>query len=106
MALEPRPAGPRSGTAVSADITAATRAIRVVPRSVNLLAEQGTLQVTVVNGLDYVVDDIRLKLVPNNPRIQIVEQPGPITHRARVAGHRAACRSRPSRPAGPRSTPT
>ena len=67
------------GTAVSADITAATRAIRVVPRSVNLLAEQGTLQVTVVNGLDYVVDDIRLKLVPNNPRIQIVEQPGPIT---------------------------
>ncbi len=67
------------GTAVSADITAATRAIRVVSRSVNLLAEQGTLQVTVVNGLDYVVDDIRLKLVPNNPRIQIVEQPGPIT---------------------------
>ena len=67
------------GTAVSDDITAATRAIRVVPRSVNLLAEQGTLQVTVVNGLDDVVDDIRLKLVPNNPRIQIVEQPGPIT---------------------------
>ena len=67
------------GSAVSADITAATRAIRVVSRSVNLLAEQGTLQVTVVNGLDYVVDDIRLKLVPNNPRIQIVEQPGPIT---------------------------
>jgi hypothetical protein len=67
------------GAAVSADITAATRAIRVVSRSVNLLAEQGTLQVTVVNGLDYVVDDIRLKLVPNNPRIQIVEQPGPIT---------------------------
>ncbi|XKF81088.1 DUF6049 family protein [Humibacillus xanthopallidus] len=67
------------GTAVSADITAATRAIRVVSRSINLLAEQGTLQVTVVNGLDYVVDDIRLKLVPNNPRIQIVEQPGPIT---------------------------
>ena len=67
------------GTAVSDDITAATRAIRVVPRSVNLLAEQGTLQVTVVNGLDDVVEDIRLKLVPNNPRIQIVEQPGPIT---------------------------
>ena len=67
------------GTSVSADITAATRAIRVVPRSVNLLAERGTLQVTVVNGLDYVVDDIRLKLVPNNPRIQIIEQPGPIT---------------------------
>jgi hypothetical protein len=67
------------GTSVSSDITAATRAIRVVPRSVNLLAERGTLQVTVVNGLNDVVDDIRLKLVPNNPRIQILEQPGPIT---------------------------
>jgi len=66
-------------TSVSSDITAATRAIRVVPRSVNLLAEHGTLQVTVVNGLADVVEDIRLKLVPNNPRIQIVEQPGPIT---------------------------
>ncbi|TQM55138.1 hypothetical protein FBY41_4466 [Humibacillus xanthopallidus] len=67
------------GTSVSADITAATRAIRVVPRSVNLFAERGTLQVTVVNGLDDVVENIRLLLVPNNPRIQIVEQPGPIT---------------------------
>jgi hypothetical protein len=65
--------------AVSTAITAATKAIRVVPRSVNLFAERGTLQVTVVNGLDDVVEDIRLKLVPNNPRIQIVEQPGPIT---------------------------
>jgi hypothetical protein len=67
------------GTSVSSDITAATRAIRVVPRSVNLFAERGTLQVTVVNGLGDVVEDIRLLLVPNNPRIQIVEQPGPIT---------------------------
>ena len=34
---------------------------------------------TVVNGLADVVEDIRFKLVPNNPRIQVVEQPGPIT---------------------------
>ena len=74
-----RPGWTTLGTEVSADITAATRAIRVVPRSVNLLAERGTLQVTVVNGLDDVVDDIRLKLVPNNLRLKIIEQPGPIT---------------------------
>ena len=31
------------------------------------------------NGLDYAVDDIRLRLVSTDPRIQIVEQPGPVT---------------------------
>ncbi len=67
------------GTAVTADISAATRAIRVVPRSFNLLAETGTLQVSVVNGLPYAVEDIRLRVVPDNPRVQILEQPGPIS---------------------------
>ncbi len=66
---------------VDADIKAATSAIRVVPRTstINLLAENGTLRITVENGLDYTVEDIRLKLVPDNPRIRIVEQPGPVT---------------------------
>lgn len=66
---------------VDADIKAATSAIRVVPRTstINLLAENGTLRVTVENGLDYAVEDIRLRLVPDNPRIRIVEQPGPVT---------------------------
>ncbi|EWT01012.1 hypothetical protein N865_11885 [Intrasporangium oryzae NRRL B-24470] len=64
---------------VIADTRAATSAIRVVGRTVNFLAENGTLQVTVENGLDYAVDDIRLRLEPTNPRLQVVEQPGPIT---------------------------
>jgi hypothetical protein len=66
---------------VDADIKAATSAIRVVPRTstINLLAENGTLRITVENGLDYTVEDIRLRLVPDNPRIRIVEQPDPIT---------------------------
>jgi hypothetical protein len=66
---------------VDADIKAATSAIRVVPRTstINLLAENGTLRVTVENGLDYTVDGIRLQLVPDNPRIRIVEQPAPVT---------------------------
>ncbi len=64
---------------VDAEIKAATSAIRVVPRRVNFLAESGTFPITVANGLDYAVDDIRLRLVSTDPRIQIVEQPGPIT---------------------------
>ena len=66
---------------VARDIRAATSAIRVVPRTstINLLAEKGTLRITVENGLDYTVQDIRLRLVPDNPRIRVVEQPGPVT---------------------------
>jgi hypothetical protein len=66
---------------VARDIRAATSAIRVVPRTstINLLAETGTLRITVENGLDYTVQDIRLRVVPDNPRIRVVEQPGPVT---------------------------
>lgn len=66
---------------VDADIKAATSAIRVVPRTstINLLAENGTLRITVENGLDYTVDGIRLRLVPDNPRIRVVAQPDPIS---------------------------
>ncbi|MBC9820316.1 DUF6049 family protein [Terrabacter sp. MAHUQ-38] len=65
---------------VATDVRSATSAIKVASRAtVNLLAETGTLQVTIENGLDYTVQDIRLRLAPNNPRIQVIEQPGPIT---------------------------
>lgn len=65
---------------VASDVRSATSAIKVASRAtVNLLAETGTLQVTIENGLDYTVQDIRLRLAPNNPRIQVIEQPGPIT---------------------------
>ena len=66
---------------VASDVRAATSAIRVVPRTstINLLAENGTLRITVENGLDYTVQDIRLRLVPDNPRIRIVAQPAPVT---------------------------
>ncbi|GAA5017725.1 hypothetical protein GCM10023258_04160 [Terrabacter aeriphilus] len=65
-------------SSVASDVRAATSAIKVVSRNVNLLAESGTLQVTIENGLDYAIEDLRLRLAPNNPRIQVVEQPGPI----------------------------
>ena len=66
-------------TSVANDVRSATSAIKVASRAtVNLLAEKGILQVTIENGLDYTVQGIRLRLAPNNPRIQVVEQPGPI----------------------------
>ncbi|MEO5744457.1 MAG: DUF6049 family protein, partial [Terracoccus sp.] len=64
---------------VEAETKAATSAIKVVAQSVNFLAENGTLQITVENGLPYDVEDIRLVLAPTNPRMQIVRQPGPIS---------------------------
>lgn len=66
---------------VAADVRAATSAIRVVPRTstINLLAENGTLRITVENGLDYTVENIRLRLLPDNPRVRVVEQPAPVS---------------------------
>ncbi|WP_343995175.1 DUF6049 family protein, partial [Terrabacter terrae] len=77
---EPR-AWPALANAVAADVRAATSAIRVVPRTttINLLAENGTLRITVENGLDYTVENIRLRLVPDNPRVRVVAQPAPVT---------------------------
>ncbi|MDN5766808.1 MAG: DUF6049 family protein [Humibacillus sp.] len=66
-------------TTVAAETRAATSAIKVVAQSVNFLAEKGTLQITVENGLPYQVEDIRLVLAPSNPRMQVVTQPGPIS---------------------------
>jgi hypothetical protein len=67
------------GNSVAADTRAATSAIRVVARSVNFFAENGTLQITVENGLDYTIQDIRLVVTPTNPRLRVVQQPAPIT---------------------------
>lgn len=70
---------PTLNNAVVSDTRAATSAIKVVARSVNFLAENGTIQITIDNGLPYAVGDIRLVLAPTNPRMQIVKQPAPIT---------------------------
>jgi hypothetical protein len=64
---------------VSADVRNATSAIRVVPHRINFLAENGTLRITLENGLTYAVEDLRLVLSPLNPRMQVLEQPGPVS---------------------------
>ena len=57
---------------------AATRGISVAPQTTNFLADEGTLQVTVVNNLGVDVDGVRLVLSPANPRLRIVSQPDPV----------------------------
>jgi hypothetical protein len=63
---------------VSEAAAAATRGISVAPQTTNFLADEGTLQVTVVNDLGVAVDGVRLLLSPTNPRLRIVSQPDPI----------------------------
>jgi hypothetical protein len=63
---------------VSEAATSATRGISVAPQTTNFLADEGTLQVTVVNDLGVEVDGVRLVLNPTNPRLRIVSQPEPI----------------------------
>jgi hypothetical protein len=63
---------------VSGAASAATRGISVAPQTTNFLADEGTLQVTVVNDLGVEVDGVRLVLDPTNPRLRIVAQPDPI----------------------------
>jgi hypothetical protein len=58
--------------------SAATQGISVAPQVTNFLADEGTLQVTVVNDLGVEVDGVRLLLNPTNPRLRIVAQPDPI----------------------------
>lgn len=55
----------------------ATSGIHVSGQTTNFLADEGVLQVTVVNDLAAPVDDVRLLLTPRTPRLRVVEQPAP-----------------------------
>ncbi len=63
---------------VTTAAAAATSGISVAPQTTNFLADEGTLQVTVVNDLGVEVDGVRLLLNPTNPRLRIVTQADPI----------------------------
>jgi hypothetical protein len=53
--------------------------VQVNPTTVNFLAEEGLIQLTVVNTLDVAVEDLRLNIEPGNGRIRVVEEAEPIT---------------------------
>lgn len=57
----------------------ATQGIRVSAQTTNFLADEGVLQVTIVNDLDVRVQDLRLVLTPGNPRMRVIEQPEPVS---------------------------
>ena len=57
----------------------ATSGISVADQTTNFLADEGTLQVTVVNALTVPVEGVRLVLAPTNPRLRIIDQPAPVT---------------------------
>jgi len=64
----------------------ATSGIRVVSQDTNFLADEGILQVTVVNDLTEPVAGLLLRLSPSNPRLLVLEQPAafPIAARSRA----------------------
>ncbi len=66
-----------------ADLSAGVRdlehAVSVTPQRTNFLADEGVLQVTVVNNLDEPVHDIHVHLAPSNGRVRVIEEPAPIS---------------------------
>ena len=66
--------------------TTATKGIRVVGQDTNFLADEGILQVTVVNDLTEPVSGLVLRLSPSSPRLRVLEQPAafPIAARSRA----------------------
>lgn len=45
--------------------------VRVAPQTINFLADKGKVQVTVVNTLPVGVEDVRIRLVTNDPELRI-----------------------------------
>lgn len=63
----------RAGVVTATEET--TSAIKVSERNVNFLADTGRLQITVTNELDVDVENVKLTLAPENPRLRIDSQP-------------------------------
>ncbi len=53
--------------------------VRINPTTINFLADEGLIQLTVSNDLPVEVSNLRITLTPGNPRLRVVEQPEPVT---------------------------
>jgi len=69
---------PALAAAAAAAGPQATQGIHVADQTTNFLADEGVLQITVLNDLDSPVEGVRLVLTPTNPRLRVVSQPDPI----------------------------
>lgn len=68
---------PRSSAdAVAAEVL---EGITVNPTTINFYADEGIIQLTVVNSLPVEVSDLRVQLTPGHQRLQVVQQPDPVT---------------------------
>ena len=65
--------------ALRADVRTTRGSVHVTPTTINFLADQGTVLVTVVNDLPIAVEDVQLRLEPDNARLQVVQQPEPVS---------------------------
>jgi hypothetical protein len=72
-------ASPVGWNLVNGKIQAATRqtttAVKVLAGTINFLADSGRLQITVTNGLDVPVRNIKVTVEASNPRLRIDSQP-------------------------------
>ena len=62
---------------VEDQVDAVLAGVQVNPTTVNFLADEGLIQVTVVNTLPIEVEDLRLNIEPGNARIRVIEPPEP-----------------------------
>ncbi len=53
--------------------------VRINPTDVNFLAQEGLIQITLINDLPVPVQDLQLTLDPGNGRLRIIDQPAPIS---------------------------
>ncbi|WP_194288721.1 DUF6049 family protein, partial [Ornithinicoccus halotolerans] len=53
--------------------------VHVNPTTVNFLADEGLIQVTVVNDLDLPVEDLQVDVTPRNGRLRVTEPADPVT---------------------------
>ena len=53
--------------------------VRINPTAVNFLAQEGLIQITIINDLPVAIRDLDLTLEPGNGRLRIIDQPPPIS---------------------------
>lgn len=53
--------------------------LTINPTTINLYADEGLMQITVVNDLPIPIEGLRMQVDPGNARLRVLEQPDPIT---------------------------
>ncbi len=66
-------------TELESQVATIIEGVSINPTTVNFLAEEGLIQITIVNDLPITVQDLTLNLEPGNGRLRIIEEPGAIT---------------------------